>query len=169
MSDDQVIDRILSTLCETETLFVAEFTIDELGLDEQAYHAIVDQLEAEDLATPGNPRQFMTITHFGRQVCKDGGWLAHVSRLKKQRQTKEQNDFIEAEKRIHETTLARWKVATFWPALAIGLLGGICGIISLVIQLADRHSQQQTPTHIERTADTTSTLRPPTTDNSATK
>ncbi len=42
---------------------------------------------------------------------------------------------IEKQKLIHDSKISKWQAQTFWWVFFIGLVGGICGIISLIMQL----------------------------------
>jgi hypothetical protein len=42
---------------------------------------------------------------------------------------------IEKQKLIYDSKISKWQAKTFWWVFFIGLVGGICGIISLIMQL----------------------------------
>lgn len=44
---------------------------------------------------------------------------------------------IEKQKLIHDSKISKWQAKTFWWLFFIGLIGGICGIISLVMQIQE--------------------------------
>ena len=75
------------------------------------------------------------LTPLGRKVIDLGGW----NKFLEQEETKESEETIkiqkETEKLNYETRLAKWQLKTFWPIFIIALIGGICGIVSLILQL----------------------------------
>jgi len=42
---------------------------------------------------------------------------------------------IEKQKLIYDSKISKWQAKTFWWVFFIGLVGGICGIISLIMKL----------------------------------
>ena len=139
MSDDQIIDKILAELNRQRggTMFVASYC-EDLGLDDFAYIAFVDRLEAEGLATKGSPGHRMTITDFGRQVCKNGGWLLQVDTINANKKAAANDKQLASEKLRHDTKISRWQVKTFWWIFFGGFIGGLMGATSLVLELEGR-------------------------------
>lgn len=171
MTDDQIIDKILSELQRVDPggLYVASFVVDKLGLPALRYSEFVDFLDAEGLANPHDPRHRMSITAYGRQICKAGGWLAHVDRLNAKRQEDDKHKAIEISKLKDDAILSRWQVRTFWWVFIFGIWGGISGTISLALILKDRYSQQPAQKQTEQTIDTISISHQPKTDSLTTK
>jgi hypothetical protein len=48
--------------------------------------------------------------------------------------------YLEKQKLIHDSKISKWQAKTFWWVFFIGLIGGICGIISLVMQIQEKTS-----------------------------
>ena len=99
MKDDQIIDKILTALSEADpgTLYVADFIINEIKLDEFAYPKYVDKLEAIGVATPREPRHNMSITNLGRQIVDEGGWLVHRAKSRAESLKKSDQSDLEAQ------------------------------------------------------------------------
>ena len=136
MSDDQIIDKILTELHRVDPggLYVASF-VGSLGLKAIRYPEFVDRLEEEGLAKPLDPRHRMIITDRGRQVCKAGGWLAYVDRLNAKRQIDANMERLTAEKLEHDTMLSRWQVKTRWLPLIISIISLLVSIGAIVLSL----------------------------------
>jgi hypothetical protein len=134
MTDDQIIDKLLKNLFESQsgTEYLADIC-ESIGLDNRAFIEFVARLEEEKLATPNEPRHRMTITTFGRQVCKEGGWIAYVERQKTKTQADSLNKQLTAEKLIHDTMLSRWQLKTRWWPLIISVISLIVSIIAVIL------------------------------------
>jgi len=60
------------------------------------------------------------LTEFAIEVRQAGGFTKYFEQKK-----------IEIKKLQNELTLSKWQLIVFWPSVLIGIVGGICGIISL--------------------------------------
>lgn len=158
MTDDQIIDKILSALSDADpgALTVASFIKHHLDLDEFAYPKYVDRLEAEGLADALDPRHRMVITDFGRQVQDAGGWLAHVDRLAADRQSQDDIERIQTDKLRNDAIMSKWYVKMRWWPLIVSALSLIVSIVAIVLSLKST-DRQEWPPEQPYTTPTTST------------
>jgi len=106
-------------------------------------HGIIGCLEADDLIikTEGS---YYKITHQGRSVLEDFGSLElFFESRENEKATKVEIENVKFNKLKNDAKLSNWQVKTFWPVFIFGLIGGICGIISLGMQVTAKNSQQQ--------------------------
>ncbi len=150
-SDNQIIDMILTILFMAPggTKYIAD-VCEELRLDETAYIAVVDKLEAERLATPKDPRQHMTITNFGRQVCKDGGWLVYVNIQRKQKEEEDSKNRLVSEKLQHDIKISRFQAKSLPWVFAFSVWGVLSGPISISLLLLDKCSKTPTESNMKK-------------------
>lgn len=80
-------------------------------------------------------KMLCTLTTFGIEVCNNGGWLVHLNQSKIKEQERLDFEKIELEKLKYDAKLAKWQIRVFWPVFIFGLIGGVSGIISLLLQL----------------------------------
>ena len=69
-----------------------------------------------------------------------GGYKTFELKKKISEDEKSKIQVIEKNKLIKEAKLADWQVKIFWPLFIIALIGGLCGIISLLLQIINNSS-----------------------------
>lgn len=90
-------------------------------------------------------RQLIHTNTYMVRLTPEGNTLVgnrYIDFIKKEREEeqlqlakKEEQERKETEKREIDLTLAKWQKKTFWWVFSLGGIGGICGIISLSLQL----------------------------------
>lgn len=134
MSNDEILDKILNALYEEESgkISVAVFFNNNHDLDNSLYPKFVDRMEAEGLAVCKSPRHIMLITDFGRKIGENGGWLVHLEEVNKENNRKLRKENLEIENLRWQSKLRKWQVKAFPWVFTVGIVGGICGILSFL-------------------------------------
>lgn len=99
----------------------------------------------------------VSLTEKGYVVCKNGGWL-EVVRLrgileKKERleeELREKTEMALAEKAVHETTLVKWKLKTFWPIFFFACVGFVLSVYNFISSLSSVKHIKQTELRIQQ-------------------
>ncbi len=134
MTDDEVIDHLLKDLGKRDPHGIklglhVRFNFSSHKTDK---NRIIDIIEAKGLIKPSNETSKYYITQFGRDVNSEGGWIEH-----------QKFESIKRQKIIHDATLSKLQVKTFWYVFGFGIWGGLTGTIALGLELQDRHSKWQ--------------------------
>ncbi len=112
-------------------------------------HHILDNLEADDLIvrTEGS---YFKITSHGRYVIDEHLSLASFQEsIKNEEAAKDEVENVKIEKLKYDAKLSKWQVKTFWPVFIFGMIGGVFGIISFVIQVTADNSPQQNKSAVQ--------------------
>ena len=135
ISPSEIIDKILEILTRKDNQDLLNFCSGNFGIENyKEYKRIINLLKDNQIIVE-KVKNFYGLTAIGRKVVEIGGWEKYIEQEKSQ--NKEQ-DFIkqkEKEQLLYDTKLAKWQVKTFWPLFGIAIIGSICGIISLILQL----------------------------------
>lgn len=112
------------------------FPNNEISLDE--CKALVRELLNDNIVfVPGNSNEDIGYQNEITDFLENGGY----ERLEKQNeirdQTNKKKEELELKKLNWDSKLAKWQVKTFWLFFILAIIGGVCGIISLVLQIAN--------------------------------
>lgn len=142
MTDNEIIDKILEQLFKSDSTptSIAHFICKTFDIEEKKYAPFVDRLEAEGLANSHNVRYLMTITDFGRQVCKKGGWLVHLDNSVKERQRQLDREQLEIDltksnieaNKLNQINARQNKRATI-VNIVIGIINLLVAFVSIII------------------------------------
>lgn len=76
------------------------------------------------------------LSDYGQEMWKRfGSYEKYRKQQKKEKDEKLRNEKIQSDKLLNDAKLSKWQAKTFWPLFVIALVGGICGILSLIFQL----------------------------------
>lgn len=137
-----IIDAIITKLSSKDRENLSQLYLDKFSSnDHTEYNKIVTLLADKNIISPASDSMFdkdyYKLTSHGREIKEIGGWAKYLE----QENIKEKEVALiqqtENKKLNYETKLAKWQVKTFWPLFIVAVFGGICGIISLIIQIAD--------------------------------
>lgn len=136
LDQTEIIDHILQLLTIKESQELLKVCQAKFGLNHtQEFKEILINLCDKDILKKITPTYY-SLTSTGRKAKELGGWKkffeseeihhSEVSFVKEK----------EKEKLIYETTLAKWQIKTFWYFFAFAIIGSVCGIIALILQLS---------------------------------
>lgn len=139
MSDDKIIDDFLFELSKhhPNSLFYRNY-LGTLNIERDKMDHIIRLLESENLAELQD-KFSIKITKKGITICNNGGWLKYLEEIKIENKKQNERIIRQDRKEEFELKLASWQVKTFWWIFGFAIIGGICGIISLIMQLVDKH------------------------------
>lgn len=87
-----------------------------------------------------------TITEFGYQITKNGGWLNHLKRENQKLKNDEQENIrittLSNKKLEYEVKLAKWQVKSFWPIFVIALLSSFYSGYEIISDLKKTESEK---------------------------
>jgi hypothetical protein len=135
-----IIEEIMTTLSNKDKEKLLQFCSDKFGMGNYSqYKQIITQLLDMNIITLASDsafdRDYYKLTSLGRDVINIGGWEKYLEQEKITEKENVQDKQKENEKLTYDLRLAKWQVKTFWPLFIIALIGGICGIISLILQI----------------------------------
>lgn len=106
-------------------------------------YSLLDSLIDDDLITK-EARTLYRITSKAREIIEEHGSLELFNEyVKNERTAKAEVEDIKIEKLRYDAKLSKWQVKTFWPVFIFGIIGGVFGIISFVMQVTADNSPQQ--------------------------
>jgi hypothetical protein len=115
-----------------------EYKIPFLRKNLKELNLIIDIMRNEGLIENIGPTsRVFKITPFGQEVLDSGGWIAFLKRRNQLHNFENDKKSIEFQKLKSEIKILKWQEKTFWPLFIFALIGGICGIVSLAIQVFD--------------------------------
>lgn len=140
IDEELIIDEIIIALDKKERDNLLQFCSDKFGIENYSqFNGIITRLLDKGLISPVDNsllnKNFHKLTSQGRKVIELGGWIKFIEQAKIKESEETFKIQKETEKLNYETKLAKWQVKTFWPLFLLALLGGICGIVSLILQL----------------------------------
>lgn len=141
MNRDEIINEILIAMSKVTSIYlenVFQAKYPEIFRNVPEMHHIIDLMVNEDLIEKISFTGYNhKLTPHGLSVLENGGWL-NYKKSENERIINERNlQFKKDQKLINDERISRWQVKTFWPLFIIALVGGVCGIISLFLQLCD--------------------------------
>lgn len=138
-----IIDTIITKLSNKDKENLLQLWNDEFSsIDYSEYKKVIALLSDKNIISDASnsmfDKDYYKITSFGREIKEIGGWTKYLEQenLKEKEKVFIQN--TEYKKLNYETKLARWQIKTFWPLFIVAVIGGICGIISLLLQILDK-------------------------------
>jgi hypothetical protein len=141
MNEIEKLDLIIERLVSTRNRLGHPDLIKDLGLkisEEEARYlcnVLISDRVVDSINTSISELVIIKYTHSTQLFYEQGGY-AKRNEIKKQIQDENlRNKRIQDEKLRSEAKLAKWQVKTFWWIFLLALIGGICGIVSLVMQL----------------------------------
>ncbi|MFA4853115.1 MAG: hypothetical protein WC599_11405 [Bacteroidales bacterium] len=143
MNKNEKIQLILEEISKKSSLDITTFSQNKFqdhSRNLKELNLIIDTMLNNDLIEHiGRTDRFFKITLFGQEVLDSGGWILNLK--KKEELVKNENELksLENQKLKSETKILRWKEKTFWYLFFLALIGGICGIISLILQLVEKY------------------------------
>jgi len=137
-----IIDAIITKLSSKDKENLLQLYLDEFSSNDYSeYNKIVTLLGEKNIISPASDSMFdkdyYKLTSLGREIKKIGGWAKYLEQENLKEKEVALIQHTENKKLNYETKLAKWQVKTFWPLFIVAVFGGICGIISLIIQIAD--------------------------------
>lgn len=103
-------------------------------------------LEEEILEDWGDSGKLI-ISKKGKIIWKDFStiekFIEHTRTIDSRKEKLKQ---IEEQKLINDSKISKWQAKTFWWVFVFGLIGGICGIISLTMQIKENINKQKPKT-----------------------
>jgi hypothetical protein len=118
MEEDEIIEQIFNILLGSGFVEMSPYNIPELsraamGLKGMGY-----------LLTPHKNTNIYELSKSGEEVLQAGGWKSYT--LMKAREKKILDD-----KQFYEFKISKFKYYTLWPALVLGIVGGIYSIVEM--------------------------------------
>jgi hypothetical protein len=134
---DLIIDHLVSTRSRMGHNDLNRDLNFKITSDEAKYlfNKLIEDGVVDILRTPINELVGIKYSHVTQKFYDQGGYAKHNELIKAKEAEEEKLKTIEDEKLISEAKLAKWQVNTFWWFFFLAVIGGICGIISLVMQL----------------------------------
>lgn len=141
MTNDELIEVVLKILYEVKTAPLYDVLyryFKDISADMNGFVETKDRIREimynEGLI--GNAGEYSTITHLGKTIVENGGWLVRVERLNIIEKRKE--DSI-----IWESELNRWNVKSrWWPHIFSGI-GVVISVIALAVSLQKQPTEEQ--------------------------
>ena len=144
MNEIEKLDLIIDRLVSTKSRLSFHELNTELGFkisrEEAKYllEKLIDDGIVEELRTSiGDNILTVKYTHETQKFLDQGGYASQEEQNRINNIEKIKIKNIEDQKLISEARLVKWQVKTFWWIFLIALFGGICGIISLIMQLSN--------------------------------
>jgi hypothetical protein len=141
MNEIEKLDLIVDYLVRTKSRLGSKDLIRDLNLKiseaEAKYlcNRLIEDGVVDSFSTPLSEVIIIKYTHDTQRIFDLGGYAKlETNRIAEEEKQAKLKSF-EEEKLILETKLAKWQAKTFWWIFLFALLGGICGIISLLMQL----------------------------------
>jgi hypothetical protein len=134
-----IIDEIVTALSLKDRENLLQLCLDKFGnANYSEFKKIIILLQDRNIILPLDGlmnKDYHKLTALGREVVDTGGWKKYNEKKKKEELEQSLVKEKENAKLNYEIQLAKWQVKAFWPLFGIALLGAICGIISLLLQL----------------------------------
>lgn len=144
VNKDNIKEYIASVLSSGDKLvYLLDSCSEEFGEDERIIalcRTAIQELEYSDIIYPIDNKRLMYGIHdeIRKQILLDGGWINHKEKSLKRGQEKSRVEKAINEKAITDARLSELQLKTFWWLFGIAIIGGICGIVSLVWQIISR-------------------------------
>jgi hypothetical protein len=141
MNEIEKLDLIVNHLCSTRNHISHWDVINTLNLrisDDEARYLFIELISDGVVERFGNQDSDEIVqikySHLTQKFYDQGGYkeLDKLSLASEKEQYEQEN--IEKGKLINEAKLAKWQRKTFWWLFFLGVIGGICGIVSLIMQ-----------------------------------
>jgi hypothetical protein len=140
MEEDEIIEEIFDAIlrngfAETSPFENREYSRVAIGLKGKGY-----------LVTPNININIYELSKTGEEVLQAGGWKSH--NLAKAKEKKILDD-----KQFYEYKISKFKYYTLWPALVLGIIGGIYSIVEMAKSYSEKKhkiesSSEQHKSHI---------------------
>lgn len=72
----------------------------------------------------------------------DGGFEGLFEQQQQEQIMKDEYEKIRLNKLKWDSKLSKWQAKTFWYVFVLGIVGGICGILSLTLQISDKKTNE---------------------------
>jgi nitrate reductase NapE component len=139
MDKDQIIQATLEYLVKNspvELYKFIEFTFPELTSNAIEINTIIAVLRNEDFIEPvGNTGDFFKINPLGKKIAETVGWISYRNEKELRKENERKVIDLRTQKTKTEITILKWQKLTFWPLFIIAIVGGVCGVVSLLMQL----------------------------------
>jgi len=140
MERNRIINDALVSLTKVYSMSISELLrkIDpEVSRIPQEESSIIEFMVGNNLIEKNStiPGYHHKISFHGRQIVELGGWIKYLEDIATETRNEESIKSDQRQKLVFETKLLKWQTKTFWPLFFFAIIGGICGIISLSIQL----------------------------------
>ena len=134
---DLIIDHLVSTRSRMGHQDLNRDLNLKISADEAKYlfNKLIADGVVDTLRTPLNELVVIKYSHVTQKFHDQGGYVKHYEQIKAKEAEEDRLKTIEDEKLISEAKLAKWQVKTFWWFFFLALIGGICGIVALIMQL----------------------------------
>jgi len=140
LDQELIINEIIDALRKKDKDNLLQLCSDKFGIENYSqFSGSITKLLDKGIISPVDDsllnRDYHKLTTQGRRVIDLGGWKKFLEQEKIKESEEAFKIQKETEKLNYETKLSKWQVKTFWPLFIIALIGGICGIVSLILQL----------------------------------
>jgi hypothetical protein len=174
MTDEEHIDEILNGFVPGNSSQTLKHEYYKRASIEPIHgHQLVDFMVSVGLLKE-NQNGYYMVDVFGVQIKKRGGWVKHLEREETKRAAEEEKERVSEQRKEREdertrwqTKLAKWQVESFWWVFWGGAIGGLCGIISLSLELDSRYWHKPQPSQQQTQIDRGGTLAKTKTDDSS--
>jgi len=144
MNESEKLDKIIEHLCETKKRIIHWdlSKILKIQVTEKEARYLFNKLLADQVVrkiNTGSTDEVISIdySHQTQKFRDSGGYQQLLEEAEINHQEKSRIENIKNKKLSSETKLISWQVKTFWWIFIIGFIGGLCGIVSLIIQFLD--------------------------------
>ncbi|BAX81978.1 hypothetical protein [Labilibaculum antarcticum] len=98
-----------------------------------------------------------------RDIEAHYGYGNYIRSLQEEKKKKQDYNDISFEKLNNDAKIARWQTKTFWPVFIFGIIGGVFGVISFIMQVSEnketKQGQQVNQPTIKSKADSTEIIK----------
>lgn len=150
MEEDKIIEEIFNTILrngwgEFSPFDNREFSRAAIGLKSKGY-----------LVTPHINTNIYEVTRIGEEVLQSGGWKSYSLMKAKEKKILE-------DKQFYEYKISKFKYYTLWPALVLGIIGGIYSIVEMVKSSSENNkpkTEKSAPENGSKKLDTVKKITP---------
>jgi hypothetical protein len=125
MEEDEIIEEIFGTILRNGFADISPF-------ENREYSRVAIGLKGKGyLVTPHVNINIYEPSKTGEEVLQSGGWKSH--NLVKAREKKILDD-----KQFYEYKISKFKYYTLWPALVLGIIGGVYSIVEMAKSYSEK-------------------------------